>query len=127
MSSKFLFKYLFLLLIIINFTSCSKEEYLIDDDGQIIIPTRLTPNGDGIEDYWEVKDPKNLINNSYYSAKIFNSEQMIVFSSDNKTNQWIGNNPNGTPSNAGYYSYLVRYKTWNGTDKIRTGRIVLER
>jgi gliding motility-associated-like protein len=107
--------------------SCSKEEDIIDDDSNIIIPTRLTPDGDGIDDYWEVKDPKNLINNNYFNAKIFDSEQKIVFNSNDKTAAWLGNNPNGTPSNAGNYNFLVRYKTWNGTDKLRTGTIQLIR
>jgi len=127
MSSKFLFKYFFLSLIVINLFSCSKDENLVDDDSQIIIPTRLTPNGDGIDDYWEVKDPKNLINSNHYSAKIFDNMQKIVFSSEDKTSKWLGNNPNGTPSSAGNYNFLVRYKTWKGTDKIRTGGIELIR
>lgn len=106
-------------------SSCGKEEVIIDDDSNIIIPIRLTPNGDGIDDYWEVKDTKNLINNNYFNAKIFDSEQKILFNTENKTLSWLGNNPNGTPCNAGNYSFLVRYKTWNGTDKPRTGTIQL--
>ena len=54
---------------------------------EILIPTGFSPNGDGINDYWQIVGIDNYPNNT---ITIFNRLGIKVFSSSNYKNDWNG-------------------------------------
>lgn len=69
----------------------------------LFIPNVLTPNGDGFNDSWEIKNiqlfPKN-------SVKIVNRWGDVVYSATSYQNDWEGNF-SGAPLPAGTYYYVL--------------------
>jgi gliding motility-associated-like protein len=86
--------------------------------GFAIQPTNvITPNGDGINDTWEIK------NISYYSGGsttnsnsviIYNGNGTKVFEKENYTGGWGGTTFNGGKLATGTYYYVIRLKTSTG-------------
>ena len=118
--------FIFIAVLITVIFSCSKKDPLVSNDDLIIIPTSFTPDGDGINDVWYIKDSLNLIDGSHFLVRIFNDTSLKVFESTKKNFFWDGTY-NGLPVPIGYYSYYIDYKTWNDLEHIRTGSIWLFR
>lgn len=68
----------------------------------IVIPNVFTPNGDGINDYFEVK---NIKPNS--TLKILNSNEALVFSASNYEGNWNGTDDSGRSLPEGTYWYIL--------------------
>jgi gliding motility-associated-like protein len=75
----------------------------------ITIPNTFTPNGDGVNDTWDIK---NLIDYSDCSVQIFNRWGQEVYQSKGYYNAWDGTY-NGKPLPPGTYYYVI--KLGNGT------------
>jgi gliding motility-associated-like protein len=122
------FKIVFVIAVItLAIYACSKEEINSNDDS-IIIPAWFSPDGDGIKDEWKVEDPLNLINNSEFSAKIYDTAHKLVFVKFDKNIAWLGNKSDSTIAcDTGYYYYAVQYKYWSGKSKFRFGNVFLSR
>lgn len=79
----------------------------------VIIPNVFTPNGDGINDYFEIKGLKP---NS--TLRVFNSNEILVFSSEQYDGSWNGTDSNGNKLAEGTYWYILnvpesgRYTGW---------------
>jgi gliding motility-associated-like protein len=69
----------------------------------LTIPNTFTPNGDGVNDKWEIK---NLIDYPDCSVKIFNRWGQEVYSSRGYYNAWDGTT-NGKPLPFGTYYYVI--------------------
>lgn len=106
--------------------SCSKKDPLVSNDDLIIIPGAFSPDGDGVEDTWYIKDSLNLIDKSHFLIRIFDETHVKVFESTKKDFIWDGTY-NTTPQPVGYYSFYIDYKTWNDIQHIRTGSVYLYR
>ncbi|MEJ7676523.1 MAG: gliding motility-associated C-terminal domain-containing protein [Segetibacter sp.] len=72
----------------------------------VIIPNAFSPNGDGINDTWNIKAL-----NSYndYGLSVFNRYGQIVYTTKNYSKPWDGSF-NGKPLPIGTYYYLVDLK-----------------
>jgi gliding motility-associated-like protein len=69
----------------------------------LIVPNTFTPNGDGINDLWEIKNINNYTN---ATVKIYDRYGQVVYSSKGYSKPWNGrNNNNDLP--AGTYYYLI--------------------
>ena len=68
--------------------------------GEFIFPNIITPNGDGINDYFKIK---GLENTSDWEMVIFNREGVNVFKSSNYRNDW---NAHGLSD--GVYFYIMQ-------------------
>jgi gliding motility-associated-like protein len=90
------------------------EEVIFRDIG---ITNYISPNGDGINDYWIIQGASRL----QYQVKIFNASGDIVYQSDNYQNNWDGTK-NGVKLAPGVYYYLVSNETGS-----RRGTITLIR
>jgi len=64
----------------------------------------LTPNGDGVDDYWEIRGLEQF---QPVSVQIFTNRGVVVWSSDNYKNEWQGTDQDGEPLVEGVYYYLV--------------------
>ena len=67
----------------------------------LFIPTGISPDGDGINDYWQIIGIENYPNNS---VSIFNRTGVKIFSATNYKNDWNGYY-NGKPIPDGIYFY----------------------
>ncbi|HWZ15721.1 MAG TPA: gliding motility-associated C-terminal domain-containing protein [Mucilaginibacter sp.] len=76
------------------------------------IPSAFTPNGDGINDLWNIK---YLNDYAKSTLDVFNRYGQLVFHSVGYSKPWNGTN-NGSQLPAGVYYYMIDLK--NGTKKI---------
>ncbi|WP_264538480.1 MBG domain-containing protein [Flavobacterium sp. N1736] len=63
----------------------------------------LSPNGDGVNDYWEIKDINLYPNNS---VTVYDRGGRIVYAKNNYNNTWDGSYT-GSPLNDDTYYYLI--------------------
>ncbi|MCV9928594.1 cadherin-like beta sandwich domain-containing protein [Flavobacterium sp. LS1R49] len=71
--------------------------------GAVIANNILTPNGDGKNDYWEVKNIDLYPNNS---VRVYDRAGRIVYSKNGYNNEWDGSY-NGSPLTENTYYYLI--------------------
>lgn len=81
----------------------TRDEIFIDVLMPIIIPNTFTPNGDGINDVWNIAElstyPGNTVN-------IYNRYGLKIFSSAGYNQPWDGTY-NGEPAPVGTYYYII--------------------
>nr|MBA3901527.1 gliding motility-associated C-terminal domain-containing protein [Bacteroidota bacterium] len=91
----------------------------LDSSTQIFIPNVITPNGDGQNDYFVIKNiPPNT------EIVIFNRWGNKVFESENYLNNWDGTNLRGEKVSDGVYFFVLRNK---GIENQITGTITVMR
>lgn len=89
---------------------------------EIGIPNAFTPNGDGLNDYFQIITPGNP---SYFSLMIYDRYGAKVFMSNKSTVYWDGTY-NGELVNMGVYYYILETEC-NGKNQIRKGDITVIR
>lgn len=72
----------------------------------ILIPNAFSPNGDNVNDLWQVS---GLESDPQASIQIFNKYGNIIHATTGKTPFWDGN-VKGNPVNVGVYYYLIKSK-----------------
>ena len=77
----------------------------------LFIPNVFTPNGDGIEDEWEVK----YTGSQPYSVDVMDRWGVKVYESTNPYSHWDGTT-NGSQAQEGVYFYIIKIgnKSYNG-------------
>lgn len=90
----------------------------------LFIPNVITPNGDGINDYFVIseKGSDKTVNDYYESSDliIFNRWGKIVFRSRNYQNNWDGGNlPDGT------YFYVLKCKGYKDKSVVYKGSVTI--
>ena len=73
---------------------------------QVVIPNVFTPNGDGINDLWDIK---NLSEYPACTVDVFNRNGQLVFHSVGYGKPWSGTY-NGNPLPTGTYYYVIDLK-----------------
>jgi len=86
----------------------------------LIIPNTFTPNGDGINDTWGIKELQNYPD---ITVKIYNRYGMQLFYSQGYGTPWDGNY-NGKMLPVGTYYYIIDLKTYG---KLRSGPVTIIR
>jgi gliding motility-associated-like protein len=116
-----------LFMLLAGIYACGKDDDPITNDANIIIPNYFSPDGDGIDEFWMVKDSLNLIDNRQFNVKIYDTVHHLVFEKSDKNIPWNGTDENAAPLEMNYYYYAVKYKTWTGVERLRTGTVFLFR
>ncbi|MBB2145369.1 T9SS type B sorting domain-containing protein [Pedobacter sp. LMG 31464] len=98
-----------------NASNCSQSQSFsveVRNDFQAITtPNLLTPNGDGINDFWVVKNIDMYPNNM---VTIFNASGKILYTKKGYSNTWDGTY-NGNALAEGTYYFVIDF----GTDKLK--------
>ncbi len=79
--------------------------------GEFIFPNIITPNGDGVNDFFKIKGLDEFVNG--WSIDIYNREGRRVFHSDNYHNEW-----NAPDVSDGVYFYIFYKDTYKYTGNI---------
>ena len=87
------------------------------------VPTAFTPNGDGINEVFRIK---NLPQQRFVSLQIYNRYSQLIFSTRNATSFWNGTF-NGKLQPAGSYVYLLQYINCKGDKQSDSGSVILLR
>jgi gliding motility-associated-like protein len=82
----------------------------------------ITPNGDGKNDTWVVKDIESFPNNAVY---IYNRWGNTMYYKKGYANEWAGTNQAGEPLAVGAYFYVIRLNDDNNT--VYTGSVTVVR
>jgi gliding motility-associated-like protein len=82
------------------------------------IPKGLSPNGDGINDSFDLSGACDILN-----VKIFNRYGMQIFEKENYTNEWHGQDFNNSELPAATYYYAAKLTNGN----VKTGWVYLNR
>jgi gliding motility-associated-like protein len=96
------------------------EAYLLAwADAALFVPNIFTPNGDGINDYFQILGLEDFVENK---LEIMNKYGAIIFSQKNYHNRWSGE---GLPNDI--YYYTLSLKRENGASSLLNGYIHLKR
>ncbi len=90
---------------------------------QIEIPHAFSPNGDGINDNFNIKSSCEL---KEFTLQIFDDSQQLILTQDNVYSPWDGR-VGGLPVPEGKYEYVVNYRTTNDRRKEIRGDLLLLR
>lgn len=95
----------------VNYPNCISDDYIIHTGDQdcltsIFAPNIFTPDGDGINDHFEIHH-KGIL---WERLTIYNRYGEPVFSASDPGLSWDGYTVGGSPSPPGVYVYLLRYK-----------------
>ena len=98
------------------------------NDPDIIIPDGFSPNGDGINDTFEIKNIKTLYPN--FSIVIYNRWGTVLFEGNAVSPDWDGNNEKGIKIGGsklpiGVYFFILNFN--DSTKKDIQGRLYLSR
>lgn len=101
-----------------NFSGLTSAETIVSyETKQTVLPSEaFTPNGDGINDTWNIVDIEKFPNTS---VRVFNRWGHLVFSAKNYQNDWAGNYGDFNsilPESSSYY-YQIDYGTDGSVDK----------
>ena len=87
-------------------------QVLIDEDC-VNISTAFTPNNDGVNDFWVIKNIENFQN---VQVSIFDANGFVYFSSSNYDNSWDGQYRGKNIKSGTYYFYVkIETETFTGS------------
>jgi len=85
-------------------SGCSVTESTLVKVVKLVVPNAFSPNGDGINDEWEIAFLKNYPN---CSVEVYNRYGQIVFRSIGYNKNWNGSY-NNQPLPLGTYYYIIK-------------------
>ncbi|QCR22714.1 hypothetical protein C1N53_10400 [Pontibacter sp. SGAir0037] len=94
----------------------------IEQKLRLYIPSAFTPNGDGLNDLFEVKGETFTA----FTIQIYHRSGNLLFSSSDQQQSWDGTHQ-GKPMPAGAYVYEVNVTLRNGMQKNRRGTVTILR
>ena len=95
----------------------------IVNEEQIVLPNIFTPNGDRVNDVFEIKMEDKL----EFQIVILNQQNQPVFKSTDAHFQWDGTMLNGQPAPSGTYLYYFSAKDMNGKDVTKSSLLTINR
>ncbi len=101
------------------FGSCTRQEFSISVEGNILVYNGISPNGDGKNDHWIIERIDILEETKSNHVSIFNRWGDSIFEVDNYDNLnrvFAGLSKNGDLVPAGTYYYKIEYKSGRKPD-----------
>ena len=96
-----------------------------DDDTSCLtfIPSAISPNGDGINDVFEIRHSCLA---AEMTLEIFDIHGKLVFNTQDTRPSWNGL-VRGVPATPGRYSWKLAYRSYQGNEVRKEGQFVLVR
>lgn len=92
----------------------SRTEVFIEGSPAILFPNIITPNGDGLNDKFQVKPPSV----AGYNLQVYNRWGNRIWNSNNPEEGWEGKN-----NSAGVYYYLIKFQDCTGKSQQYKGYV----
>jgi gliding motility-associated-like protein len=97
------------------------NEVLLIQPPKLYVPNAFTPNDDGINDLWNVRD----VFVKDYNLKLFNKWGQLVFETQSKTQKWDGKMISGLYAPADVYVYTISYSGYDGSEHNQRGNVTV--
>ncbi len=94
----------------------------VEDCNQVIIPNVITPNGDGVNDLFEVR----IFENTCFTCKIYNRWGEMIYAFDEAGIGWDGTT-NGREVSEGTYFFILEYCAFDGSKSSEAGYLTVIR
>ena len=91
---------------------CTQQILTVEVIGEIVIYNGISPNGDGLNDFWEIKYIGVLADTKNNKVSLFNRWGDAVFEVENYNNQervFKGLNKSGNEVSSGTYFYKIEF------------------
>ena len=105
----------------IAFYKSPKEKKIIEEE--IILPNVFTPNGDRVNDVFEIEIGEKL----EFQIVVLNQLNQVIFKSSDSAFKWDGTMLNGEPAPSGNYVYFLSAKNMNGDDFVKSSMLLIQR
>lgn len=90
---------------------------------EIILPNVFTPNGDRVNDVFEIEIGEKL----EFQIVVLNQLNQVIFKSSDSAFKWDGEMLNGEPAPSGNYVYFLSAKNMNGADFVKSSMLLIQR
>ena len=90
---------------------------------EIIIPNAITPNGDGINDYWKISHTDCVLKTN---VSVYNRYGSLVYHADDYQNNWNGTYRSAACPDGTYY-YVIKVTYANKSERMIRGNITILR
>ena len=87
------------------------------------MPNIFSPNGDGINDFWQVRVIGYENNINSYQCTIYNRWGTKIFLSGSANAAWNGKAPGGELCPADTYFYVIQYDAIGSTGNIKQDKL----
>jgi gliding motility-associated-like protein len=105
-----------------NSTIYSKSnEIILSQKALLHIPNAFTPNGDGNNDDWNIRD---VFVQSYY-LEVYNKWGQLIFKTSDKRNKWNGQSFSGETVISDTYIFIISYTDYYGKVLTRNGNVTV--
>lgn len=94
----------------------------VEDCNNVVIPNVITPNGDGVNDFFRIE----IFENTCFSCKIYNRWGEKIYEFDQAGQGWDGR-VKGREVSEGTYYYLLEYCTFDGSKSSKAGYLTVLR
>ena len=93
----------------------------------LIIPNIFSPDGNGENDFFEIKEDVNRVNIESIEVHIYNRWGHTMSSWSSLNGKWDGTTPNGEEANEGTYYYVITSLGFDGQKYLKKGSFTLVR
>ena len=101
--------------------SVMEKEVIVHPNFAVYAPTAFTPNGDGLNDKFEVKG----VGIKQFKLQVFSRWGDLLFESDNLEDYWDGKGPDGKLVPTGTYAYVIYYTSMLDKDFTQKGSVTV--
>ena len=106
----------------IEYVNEIEKEVIVHPDIAVHAPNAFTPNGDGLNDVFEIKG----VGINEYLLQVYSRWGELIYESKNLEDQWDGKF-NGELVPAGTYVYTINYKSMLNRDYNKKGSVTVVR
>jgi gliding motility-associated-like protein len=93
-----------------NTSTCTFNVLVLEQEAQLNISKAITPDGDGINDSWQIENIENFSNNTVVVVDRWGNRIFYATGYDNQRIFWNGTNNNGSTVPIGTYFYTIEVR-----------------